>query len=231
MTEEKIPFRGFDERGQVRVYFHGILPHWRQENCTYFVTYRLADALPAGVIREFEYERDQWLLHRGIDPKLLDAEGFDWKKTVGKLSKNDQRLYERTMATKLNKYLDAGHGSCVLKRPDLAEVVANSLKHFHGDRVLTGDFVVMPNHVHVLMRPINGFELEDILQAVKSFTANAINRKLGVEGPFWMRESYDHIVRDSEQLEAFQNYIRANPEKAKLTSHEYISQDTTYRLE
>ena len=163
MTEEKIPFRGFDERGEVRVYYHGILPHWRQENCTYFVTYRLADALPAGVIREFEYERDQWLLHRGIDPKRLLAESFDWKKTVGKLSKNDQRLYERTMATKLNKYLDAGHGCCVLKRPDLAEIVANSLKHFHGDRVLTGDFVVMPNHVHVLMRPINGFELEDIL--------------------------------------------------------------------
>lgn len=152
MTEEKIPFRGFDERGKVRVYYHGILPHWRQKNGTCFVTYRLADALPADVIREFEYERDQWLLHRGIDPKLL-------------------------------------------------------------------------------MRPIHGFELEDILQAVKSFTANAINRKLVVEGPFWMRESYDHIVRDPEQLEAFQNYIRANPEKAKLTSHEYILQDATYRLE
>jgi len=98
------------------------------------------------------------------------------------------------MATKLNKYLDKGHGSCVLKRPGLADIVADSLTYFHDERVLTGDYVVMPNHVHALLRPVNGNSLEDILQAVKSFSANAINRKMGNEGRFWMRESYDHIV-------------------------------------
>ena len=229
--EAKIPFRGFDENGDVRIYYHGILPHWRQKACTYFVTYRLADALPEGVVREFKYERNQWLLHRGIDPSQLETEGFDWKSTVGRLSKQDQRLYERTMATKLNKYLDVGYGSCVLKREELAEIVAKSLTFFHGARVLTGDFVVMPNHVHVLMRPIEGFELEDILQAVKSFTANEINSRLGLEGRFWMRESYDHIVRDTEQLLAFQKYIRANPAKAKLSPDRCKLREAVYVVE
>jgi putative transposase len=195
------------------------------------VTYRLEDAIPAGVIQEFLYERNKWLLHRGINPKYLTAERAEWKSTVGRLTKADQMLYERTMANRLNKYLDAGHGSCALKRPELAEIVANALTFFHRQRVLTGDYVVMPNHVHVLLRPINGFELEDILHSVKSYTANKINRILGTAGKFWMRESYDHIVRDSEQLEAYQGYISSNPGKAQLAVGEYTLRNATYKLE
>ena len=205
--EASLLFREFDESGEVRIYYHGILPHWRQTGCTYFVTYRLADSLPLPVVREFEHERNQWLLHRGIDPIHLKGGANSWKRTIGRLSKSDQRLYERTMATKLNQHLDAGHGSCILKQADLAKVVADSLTFFHQHRVITGDYVVMPNHVHALMRPMSGFELENILQAIKSYTATKINQKLGVSGPFWMRESYDHLVRDQAQLEAFQKYI------------------------
>lgn len=223
-----IPFRAFDERGEIRIYYHGVLPHWRQTGCMYFVTYRQADALPSAVIREFEYERNEWLSHRGIDASLLKNGECKWKDTVGKLSATDQRNYEKVMAKKLNKYLDAGHGSCVLKRPDIRKVVADSLEFFHEQRVWTGDYVVMPNHVHVLMRPMPEFDLEDILQAVKSYTATRINQLLGTEGRFWMRESYDHIVRDFEQLEAFQIYIAGNPKKANLRSDEYTLRQVNY---
>lgn len=216
-----IPFRGFDERGEVRVDYNGILPHWRQDGCTYFVTYRQSDALPEAVVREFEYDRDQWLRARGIERNDIANEKFDWNQTLGKLSKSDQRLYERTMATKLNKYLDAGHGSCALRRPEFRGIVANSLEFFHDQRVWTGDYAVMPNHVHVLMRPLPGHELEKILQSIKSYTATQINRLLENSGSFWMRESYDHIVRDGEQLEAYQRYIKANPIKANLNPGEY----------
>lgn len=223
-----IPFRAFDERGEIRIYYHGVLPHWRQTGCTYFVTYRQADALPSVVIREFEYERNQWLSHRGIDVTQLTNGECKWQDTVGKLSPADQRHYEKAMATKLNKYLDAGHGSCVLKRPDIRRVVADSLEFFHEQRVWTGDYVVMPNHVHVLMRPMPEFDLEDILQAVKSYTSTRINQLLGTEGRFWMRESYDHIVRDFEQIEAFQTYIAGNPKKANLRSDEYTLRQANY---
>ena len=219
---DAIPFRGFDEQGDARAYHHGILPHWRQAGCTYFVTYRQADALPAGVICEIEYERDQWLKHRGIELDDL-AEAFR------KLSHADRRAYERLMASRLNDFLDAGHGTCALRRSDIAQIVIQSLYHFHGKRVLTGDSVVMPNHVHTSMRPLPGFELEGILQAIKSFTATEINRRLGYSGRFWMKESYDHIVRDFDQLEAFQNYIMANPRKAHLGSDEFILRTATWR--
>jgi REP element-mobilizing transposase RayT len=226
MTERTIPFRGFDERGDVRVYYHGILPHWRQDGCTYFVTYRQADALPQNVLRELEHERNQWLRQRNID-----TDNPDWHDQFLRLSNQDQRAYERLLGTRLNDYLDAGHGTCSLRRPEIAKVVAESLIHFHGERVLTGDYVVMPNHVHVLMRPLPGYELEGILQSIKSFTATKINRILGAEGRFWMRESYDHIVRDYEQLEAYQEYIRANPKKAGLKATEYFCQRAEYRPE
>ena len=221
---ESIPFRGFDERGDVRVYYHGILPHWRQDGCTYFVTYRQADSLPAGTIREFEFERDKWLKHRGVD---LDNE--DRREAFRKLSRADRRTYERLMASRLNECLDAGHGSCMLRRSDIAQIVIKSLYHFHGERVQTGDSVVMPNHVHTLMRPMPGYELEDVLQAIKSFTATEINRQIGAGGRFWMKESYDHIVRDFDQLAAFQNYIIANPKKARLRQDEFVIRTATWR--
>lgn len=229
--QESIPFRGFNKNGDLRVYYHGILPHWRQSNCTYFVTFRLADALPAGVIREFKECRDKWLQARGISIPRSDPNKMAWETTIGKLSKSDQRLYEQIMAKRLNQYLDAGYGRCILRQPKIRLIVAEALTYFHGQRVLTGDFVVMPNHVHVLMRPLGEHELEAVLHSIKSFTANVINQTCGTQGSLWMRESYDHIVRDCEQLEAFQRYIASNPKKARLAANEYTLGRADYTLE
>ena len=151
-----------------------------------------------------------------------------WKTTFSKLALVEQRIYERLLATKMNEQLDVGYGSCVLRRDEIARIVATVLDCFHDQRVSTGDYVIMPNHVHVLLRPLLGFELEDILQSIKSFTANQINRLTGHEGTLWQRQSYDHVVRDSDQLAAFQRYIEANPKKAKLKPGEYLYSSATY---
>ncbi len=222
-TKRPIPFRGFDDRADVPAYQHGLLPHWRQLHCTYFVTFRQDDALPAAVVREIDYDRQKWLKHRGIDPA-----DEDWRKPLAQLPGSEQRIYERMIGTKLNRELDAGYGSCRLRKKELASVVATALEHFHGQRVLTGDYVVMPNHVHVLMRPLPNHELEGILHSIKSFTANEINRLSGHDGQFWQRQSYDHIVRDLEQLEAFRKYIRANPERARLKDGEFLYSSAEY---
>jgi putative transposase len=212
MPKDSIPFRGFDERGDIRIYDHGILPHWRQPGCTYFVTFRLADSIPQSVFKEIEHERVTWLRARG------------------RLPSDEKRLYERLLGRLLNKSLDECHGSCSLRPPEIAGEVAGALDHFHGTRVWTGDFVVMPNHVHVLLTPINGFELEDILHSIKSYTATKLNRQLHRTGAFWQRESHDHIVRDLEQLGAYQEYIAANPAKAKLREGEYILSCAKYHV-
>lgn len=223
-SKTPILFRGFDERGEVRIYKHGILPHWRQRGCTYFVTFRLADSIPEPVLNELEYERILWLKARGID-----SDDRDWKQRLALLQPKDRQQYEKLAGRLLNKALDQCHGSCVLRDPVIAGKVAEALDHFHGARVLTGDFVVMPNHVHALLTPLEGYELEDILHSIKSYTANEINRALNQDGRFWQRESYDHIVRDIEQLQAYREYIAANPSKAKLRAGEYILSRAEYR--
>ena len=74
----------------------------------------------------------------------------------------------------------------------------------------------MPNHIHWLIQPIPGEELESLLHSVKRFTATRINGLLGRSGSFWQKENYDHIVRDLRELARIREYIAANPAKAGL---------------
>ena len=223
MNKRTIPFKGFNDRDDVRIYNHGILPHWRQNGCTYFVTFRLADSLPASVVSKLDEERQCWLKGNNIDPNRSD-----WKTLFAKLPPDKQREYERTIGENLNRQLDRGLGGCALRAEEPMKLMAGALEHFHGERTWTGDYVVMPNHVHVLMTPINGHELEDILKSIKGYSAKVINSALSSSGTFWQRESYDHIARDADQLEKFQTYIRNNPAKAVLKEGDYFLSEATY---
>ena len=100
----------------------------------------------------------------------------------------------------------------------------DALKHFHGSRYLLFASVVMPDHVHLLLTPLrdeNGwpFPLVDILQCLKSATAHRINRLLGISGPVWEEESFDHVLRSDESLKEKCEYIRQNPVKAGLVKN------------
>jgi len=110
-------------------------------------------------------------------------------------------------------------------------LVNDALLHFHGLRLDTGDFVVMPNHVHALLTPYPDFELENILHSIKSYKANQIQALRGTSGRLWMNESHDHIVRDGEELIRIQEYIRANPTKAGLRSDESVLYSARYALQ
>jgi len=170
------------------------LPHWCQRGVMYFVTFRLADSLPKERVQQLLQERETWQkLHR--EP-LSDAE---------------RREYAELFSERVENWLDAGSGSCCLAQPGPAEAVANALRHFDGDRYVLDEWVVMPNHVHVLVTPLGNHALSDILHSWKSFTANQINKARGTSGQLWQHESYDHIVRSERQLHHFRQYIRENP--------------------
>ena len=199
-----LPFTLFDPRLPVSKPGRN-LPHWRQEGTTYFVTFRLADSVPAARIKQFLAEREEWLaLHP--EPRL----------------EADDREYHEKFANRLEKWLDAGAGSCVLRQSQAAGKVAAALRHFDGERYVLGHFVVMPNHVHVLVRPLAGHTLSEILKSWKSFTAREINQSLGRTGTLWQDESFDHVVRTPQALEQFAEYIRQNPAKAGLKEGEFI---------
>lgn len=113
-----------------------------------------------------------------------------------------------------DEWLDEGHGSCMLREPAHAQIVAGALKHFEAQRYDLAAWVVMPNHVHVLLTPRPGFALGKILHSWKSFSAHEINKLTGRGGDVWQHETYDHIVRDAESLWHFAKYIVDNPRQA-----------------
>jgi REP element-mobilizing transposase RayT len=119
--------------------------------------------------------------------------------------------YHRNFSKRIQKWLDAGYGSCVLAHPKIFRLVESVLNFFDGQRYELGEYVVMPNHVHALVQPLDDNRLENILHSWKSFSANQINRMSGSRGRVWYQESFDYIVRSPVQLARFEEYIRKNP--------------------
>ena len=85
-----------------------------------------------------------------------------------------------------------------------------------------GDFVVMPNHVHLLAAfpSVEGMKAQ--CSSWMHFTAVRVNKMIGVKGPLWQKEPFDHLVRSPEQYEYLRRYIADNPHKAGLKLGEYL---------
>jgi len=77
-------------------------------------------------------------------------------------------------------------------------------------------FVVMPNHVHLLVTP--HVLAPKWLGPLKGFTAHQANLLLGTHGPFWQEESFDRLVRSGAEFDRIQYYIEQNPVKAGLAA-------------
>jgi REP element-mobilizing transposase RayT len=175
------------------------LPHWSQDDNTYFITFRLFDSLPASKLTYIRQEIATW--------KLLNPEP---------LSTIQEKEYSQRFTRKIHRWLDAGHGSCLLSNPNAAEEMQRVLRFFDGERYTLGEFVMMPNHVHALLEPLSDFRLESILHSWKSYSAKRINAIFQRSGRVWQRESFDHLVRSPEQLAKIKTYIRNNPRITRL---------------
>lgn len=191
------------------------LPHWMQAGTVVFITWRCADSLPVEVHERITLERRRLLLDRGIDP------GDDWKAALAKLPQVDRGRVQWGLFRIWDGALDQGRGACVLADPELSRLVGDSLLHFDGDRYILTDYVVMPNHVHLLA----AFPDEDSMlkqcTSWKRYTARHINRRLNQSGEFWQVEPFDHLVRSPEQFEYFRRYIKENSRQARLAAGQY----------
>jgi REP element-mobilizing transposase RayT len=120
---------------------------------------------------------------------------------------------------KVEAWLDEGMGQCWMARPEISQVVMDSLHHFDNDHYELGCYVVMPNHVHGILRPLRpkSLSLEKILQSRKRRASREINAILGRSGSLWEEETFDRIIRDEEHLYRCIQYIGANPTKARIT--------------
>ena len=105
-----------------------------------------------------------------------------------------------------------------MKDPTIAALVENAMLHFDGDRYRLVAWCIMPNHVHLVVEPIEGNTLGAVVQAWKSFTAHRANSVLGRSGPFWHKDYFDRFIRDEGHLARTIDHIDNNPVKAGLAS-------------
>lgn len=196
------------------------LPHLRVEGATYFVTFRLADSIPESIARQWQEERNTWLRLHGVDPAWEEVDPKRWSEAYGAISPGERQAQEREEQRRFFVELDRCHGSCLLEQAH--GIVGSALEFFHGQRVWLGDYVVMPNHVHVLAQMFPGVQLEDWLYSVKRFTSTEMGRDAGLsahalmrQGHLWQTESFDRIVRGVEELARTRRYIANNPAKLR----------------
>ena len=211
-------FQGLDDELPIRRY-HRYLPHWRQDGATYFVTFRFHDALPLAQQEQIREQKAFW--ERKNPPPHTDAQLEELHRILG---------------LETEKWLDTGLGCCVLKHAANRELLHGVLHFFDLDRAEPledaelgppryelGAWVMMPNHVHLLIRPLEPqrWALEKILQSWKRQSAREINRRENSSGTLWLDESYDRIVRDAGHLWRCLQYIGRNPAQARVPNGQF----------
>lgn len=173
---------------------HGNLPHRNRDSLVQFVTFRLADSLPQEVLKELEKEFER-------------------------LPETKREVEKRK---RIEEWIDKGLGCCAMAKPEMAQVVFDTLQYYDGDKYHLLAWSIMPNHVHVLIETKSN--LTKIIQAWKSYTgkwAFANNEKydLGIDKGakrFWMSEHWDRFMRNRLHFENTLQYILDNPKNAHL---------------
>jgi REP element-mobilizing transposase RayT len=208
-----------------KIYYKRNLPHYQPIGYTYFVTYRLNGSLPIEVIKKLKAEREKQLKEiDGISNKSLRHEKYNKMQSV--------------YFGKFDKLLDTSDfGPTWLKKKEIAEIVKDAIHFYDNKKYNLVCYTIMSNHVHQVFTPIvdrisdstnipseaevsrnrvSGYIVTKILQDLKRFTARECNKVLNRTGTFWQYESYDHVVRDYDELLRIVEYVLNNPVKIGL---------------
>jgi putative transposase len=192
------------------------LPHWDVPGATYFITACLSGSLPAqGVLDIRNVERR--LQRQQRPPKMSEEEwrSHKWKQVF----------------VRCDEWLDLRPQVSHLRDERLALEVQNSLYFFAAERYDLLAYVIMPSHIHWLFRPLDAWvstlgqtarvrsPRERIMHSLQSYSGRTCNALMGGSGPFWQRESYDHVVRDEEEMQRILDYIELNPVRRGWVTH------------
>lgn len=183
-----------DRKKHVDIRTGGNLPHWQQNGKIQFITFRLADSLPQSKIRELKTCITNFKNEHPLP--WSDATKLEYRNITGQMEKS---------------LLDNGYGSCLLQYVEFRQIVVSSINYYSSQLYDVAAFVIMPNHVHLLLHFYPETITEKVLHSIKSFTAHQINVKRQQFGTVWMSEYFDRIVRSRSDLQNYIDYIENNP--------------------
>jgi len=166
----------------------GYLPHFDGIVIPQFISLHLADSVPWEVIERWNRELNT---NSSMQDKIL-------------------------LQKRIEKYADHGYGEAYFKDSRLAEMVQETLLKDDGRKYHLSAWVVMPNHLHMLVTRFENHTLSDIMQSFKSITSHKANKTLRRSGQFWMLEYFDRYIRTAEHHRNTIRYIENNPVKARL---------------
>ena len=145
-----------------------------------------------------------WRLHGSLPVAVLKA------------LREDKELLRGKRFVQFDRELDSAvFGPAWMNQPKIAMAVTDAISRVVQTGLCVAHaYVVMPNHVHLLVEP--RVELKRITQTIKGASARSCNLLPGRTGPFWQEESFDHWVRSATSFERIRMYIERNPVSAGL---------------
>ncbi len=198
-------------RYNYKPYYRRNLPHIQPPGATFFITFNLTGSIPKHILQQYITEKK----------RFETAE-----------QNQDNRDKKREWFRKFEETLDhAQHGHVWLKNEQIAKLVAESLHYRDGKVIRLNAYCIMANHVHTVFAPLikqhsdtdekqtnnNSYHsLSSIMHSLKSYTAQKANQILGRSGAFWQHESYDHCIRNPDELHRIIMYVLNNPVKIGL---------------
>lgn len=200
-------------------FYRHYLPHFQQPGQAYFVTWSLKDAIPAKALvsytQKLEMIKSQIEFQKACKSEIAVIENLQ----------HEYYLVRRKYIKAYNDLLDAERNPVInLTTPEYTEIITESLKFWQGKKLNNWAYTIMSNHVHWVFEVLkkdqygNPVYLQDLLQSVKRYSANRINKLENRQGSLWQKENFDTTIRDLRHSYNAINYTLNNPVAAGLVS-------------
>jgi len=205
----------------MKTHYRNRLPHIAPIGATFFVTFRLVDALPQSVVLTLKAALESEI------SRLKKEFPNDYIQRIPDARKRNFVKYDHQLDIQ-------PYGACYLEQPEIAGIVAAKMIEFDGTCYDLQTYCIMPNHVHVLFSmatqlfdnqgnwleeiPEGYTQLDKIMHLIKGGSSFLVNRKLERSGKLWFKDSYDHYVRNEKEWLNIAAYILRNPVKAGLAN-------------
>lgn len=173
---------------------HGVkLPHWNQEDIYVFLNFRLGDSLPQQKLNQLKSERNIWML----------SHPQPW-------SQQTENEFHRKFSHRIEQWVDKGYGCCFFRNSFPTSILVATMLHDDGIKYELVAYVVMPNHVHALVRMFENIRVETLMQEWKSISSHKLKKQFGSEWCDWMENYFDRAIRDENHLNNVISYIYKN---------------------